>query len=350
MSLFSQAFYGNTILQWLLAFGVILIFFLLSKTTYWFSKNILSKLTKKTKSKFDDILVDMLDEPLAFGIVTFGIWFGLGMLKFPNALNLMIDKAYRVILVLTIAWFISRVVDSLIKEYIRPLVKKTEGNLDDQLLPIIRKGFRLAIWIVAILIALNNAGYDVGAVLAGLGIGGLAFALAAQDTVANLFGSFTIFVDKPFMVNDRIVTNGFDGIVEEVGIRSTRIRTLEGRVVTISNAKIANSPILNISSEPSRKVSNTLGLTYDMDEAKIQKALEILNQIVDECEDVEDKRIVGFDSFGDFALNITFIYYIKKNSSIADTKTKINLEVLKRFANEGIEMAFPTQTIYTKEG
>jgi len=243
MSLFSQAFYGNTILQWLLAFGVILIFFLLSKTTYWFSKNILSKLTKKTKSKFDDILVDMLDEPLAFGIVTFGIWFGLGMLKFPNALNLMIDKAYRVILVLTIAWFISRVVDSLIKEYIRPLVKKTEGNLDDQLLPIIRKGFRLAIWIVAILIALNNAGYDVGAVLAGLGIGGLAFALAAQDTVANLFGSFTIFVDKPFMVNDRIVTNGFDGIVEEVGIRSTRIRTLEGRVVTISNAKIANSPI-----------------------------------------------------------------------------------------------------------
>ena len=135
--------------------------------------------------------------------------------------------------------------------------------MDDQLLPVVRKGLRATIWILGILVALNNAGYNVGALLAGLGIGGLALAMAAKDTVANIFGGVTIFTDKPFKINERIKLGGFDGTITEIGIRSTRLKTLEGRVVTIPNAKFTGGMVENVSMEPSRKVVLNLGLVYD---------------------------------------------------------------------------------------
>jgi MscS family membrane protein len=185
--------------------------------------------------------------------------------------------------------------------------------------------------------------------IAGLGIGGLALALAAQDSVKNIFAGIMIFLDKPFRLNDRIQINGHDGSVEEVGLRSTRIRTLEGRIVTIPNCTFTDNSVINVTSQPALKVKLNLGLTYDTDEKDMQKAINLLEEIVKDEPQIKDDFVAGFNGFGDFSLNILFIYYVKPEGHWLDTQTLVNKEILRRFNKEGLEFAFPTQTIYKKE-
>ncbi len=349
LDFFSKTFYGNPIGMWGLVLLIILASIVLAKVILWFTKNIFKKLTKKTKSKIDDIIIDMLEEPLAFAIIIFGVWMALKLLdlsKFGD-LEKLISQAYFILIIFDLAWLLNRLFAAIIKEYLTPLVQKSETDLDDQLLPIIAKGIKVTVWVLAIIIGLNNAGYNVGALLAGMGIGGLALAMAAKDTVSNIFGGFTIFTDKPFTIKDRVKVDGIDGIVEEIGIRSTRIRTLAGRLVTVPNSKFTDNKIENVSSEPNRKVALNLGLTYDTSTDKIQKAIDILIAINKNTEATEDKTVAGFNAFDPSALNIIYIYYIKKGESNMLVQTTMNLEILKQFNENNLEFAFPTQTIFT---
>lgn len=340
-------FYWNTVGEWLLALGIILASILLGRVLFWVLSNVVKKLAEKTKTNLDDILIDMVEEPLSFAVAILGIWYGLDSLNLPDAGHIWINRIYYLLIIFNIAWLINRVLDALIEEYLVPIIEKSESDLDDQLLPILRKGIHAAVWIMAVIVGLNNAGYDVGALIAGLGIGGLAFALAAQDTVANFFGGVTIFVDKPFTVNDWIIISGHEGIVEEVGIRSTRIRTFPGRLITIPNKVFAESAIENVSVEPSRRVILMLGLTYDTSHERIQEALDILKAVHEEKRDhLEEKVLTLFDSFGDFSLNVKFVYYIKKGEDVFAVNSAINMEILKRFNAAKLEFAFPTQTIH----
>ncbi len=343
----TKTYYGNTIGTYMLSFLLIIASVVLARVAYWAIGHIVKRFTRQTKNRLDDILVDMLEEPVVFAIVIIGIWFSLKLLHTSETAQTVISTAYYILIVFDVAWFLSRVLDALIQRYVVPLVQQSESKLDDQLLPIIHKGLKIALWVMALLIALNNAGYNVGAVLASLGIGGIAFAMAAKDTIANLFGSFTIFVDKPFTVGDRVLLNGYDGFVREIGVRSTRLETLNGRMVTLPNSQVANECIENISSEPSRKITMDLGLTYDTSHEDMQKAMDILQQIIAENERTEEKVVTAFTAFNDFALNIRFIYYIKKGQSVFGVQTEVNLEILRRFNEAGLEFAFPTQTIYT---
>jgi MscS family membrane protein len=347
---FTRPFYGNTVGDWFIAVGIILISIILAKAVYWVFGNILKRLSSRSETRLDDIIIDKVEEPVAFGVIIAGIWFGLSFLYLGEGMDAFVHKVYYVLIIFNIAWMVIRLFDAIMEEYLAPVIAESDSTLDDQLLPVFRKGVKFALWLIAFILALNNAGYDVGALLAGLGIGGLAFALAAQDLVKNLFGGLTIFLDKPFMVGDRIDVAGFDGIVEEIGIRSLRIRTLDGRVVVIPNSDVANDAIQNITSEPNRKVVLNLGLTYDTDDAGMTRAVEILKDIVANNDQVEDKEITGFNGFGDFSLNILFIYYIKKEADIIATQNEINLTILRRFSEAGLDFAFPTQTIITQKG
>jgi MscS family membrane protein len=347
---FTRPFYGNTVGDWFIAVGIILISIILAKAVYWVFGNILKRLSSRSETRLDDIIIYKVEEPVAFGVIIAGIWFGLSFLYLGEGMDAFVHKVYYVLIIFNIAWMVIRLFDAIMEEYLAPVIAESDSTLDDQLLPVFRKGVKFALWLIAFILALNNAGYDVGALLAGLGIGGLAFALAAQDLVKNLFGGLTIFLDKPFMVGDRIDVAGFDGIVEEIGIRSLRIRTLDGRVVVIPNSDVANDAIQNITSEPNRKVVLNLGLTYDTDDAGMTRAVEILKDIVANNDQVEDKEITGFNGFGDFSLNILFIYYIKKEADIIATQTEINLTILRRFSEAGLDFAFPTQTIITQKG
>jgi len=346
--LFSKAYYNNTIFEWVIALLLIIATIVFAKMLYLVAGSFLKKLTKKTKNEFDDLLVDMLEEPMVFALIILGVWYALQTLNLTTMAESIISRAYYILIIFDAAWLLSRLMDAVVKKYIRPFVSQTDSKLDDQLLPLLRKGIKVSIWIVAILVALNNAGYNVGALLASLGIGGLAFALAAKDTIANLFGSFTIFIDKPFEVGDRIIVQGYDGIVSEVDIRSTRLRTLNGPLITLANSEVADSAIENVTSEPSRKMTLDLGLTYDTDEVQMERAMQILQEIAAQNSSPEKNAVTAFTAFNDFALNIRFIYYIKKGESVFGNQTKINLEILKRFNAEKLEFAFPTQTIYAE--
>jgi len=346
---FSTKFYYNTIGEWAIALLILLGSFVLAKMIYWIFGNIIKKATAKTKTKIDDVIVDTLHGPVILGLTIFGLWYGIRQLAFPESIDAWITNVYHVMVAVTVTWLIARLVDAIIKEYLIPLTEKTESTMDDQIIPVVRKGLRAAIWILGIIVALNNAGYNVGALLAGLGIGGLALAMAAKDTVSNIFGGITIFTDKPFKVNDRVKIGGFDGIITEVGIRSTRLKTFEGRIVTIPNSKFTDGMIENVSVEPWRKVTLNLGLVYDTPADKMEKAMELLKEIAASNVALEENTVIGFNKFGDFALGILFIYYIKSGEEIIGTQTAINLEIMRKFEEHGLEMAFPTQTVYTRK-
>jgi MscS family membrane protein len=347
----SKEFYYNTITSWAIALGIILGAVILGKILYWLSGKIIRRITAKTKSKLDDILVDKLEEPIIWVLILVVAEYALKLnLTFPEEIYAVINNGFHFAITIVITWMIARTLNALINEYAVPLTKKSESDFDDQLLPILQKGLRIVIWVLGVIIALNNAGYNVTTLLAGLGIGGLAFALAAQDTIKNIFGGAMIFLDKPFKLNDRIKIKGFDGFVHEIGIRSTRLRTLEGRIVTMPNAAFSDEAVENVSLEPSRKIILDLGLTYDTKPEQMEDAINILKDIAKNLRDkIEENVLISFDTYGNFALGIKFIYYISKQSDIFETQTAINLEILKRFNAKGLEFAFPTQTIYKKE-
>ena len=345
----AKEFYHNTISDWGITLLIILGSVILGKIIYWVFGNVIKKLTSKTKTKIDDIIVDMIEEPVVLALTILGLWYGLHRLEFSDGWYEWMGKVYQILIAVNITWLVARLVDAIIEEYIIPLTEKTESDFDNQIIPVVQKGLKTTIWALGIIVALNNAGYDVTALIAGLGIGGLALAMAAKDSVSNIFGGIMIFTDKPFQVGDRIKIGGFDGTITEVGIRTSRMRTLEGRLVTIPNSQFTGNMVENVTVEPTRKVVLNLGLTYDMTAEKMEKAIAVLKEIAAKKNDIEENVLVSFNAFGDFSLGILFIYYIKKESDILDTQTAMNLEILKRFAEHDLEMAFPTQTIYHKK-
>ncbi len=344
-----KEFYYNTVAEWALAIGILVASFIIAKIIYWIFGNVIKRMAAKTKSRIDDIIVDTFQQPVVFGLTIFGLWYGIRQLMFPDKIHHWINNVYHVLIVITITWLIARLVDAILKEYLVPLAEKTESDMDDQLIPVVRKGLRAGIWILGIIVALNNAGYDVAALIAGLGIGGLALALAAKETISNIFGGITVFTDKPFKINDRIKIDGFDGTITEIGIRVTRLKTLEGRIVTIPNSKFTAGMVENVSLEPSRKVVLNIGLIYDTPTIKMEKAMELLKEIAASSTNLEEGALVSFNNFGDSSLGILFIYYIKKEADILVTQSEINLAIMKQFEAHGLEMAYPTQTVYTKK-
>ena len=349
MEVIHQEFYGNSILNWAIAVGILILSFVVVKMLYWIFSNVIRRLTSKTKTNLDDVLIDKLEKPLTYLVLILGYWISIHYLVFKEEVELVLENAAYFLLVIDVTAILSRIVDALITEIIMPISEKSDSSFDNQLIPVIQKGVRSIIWILGIIIGLDNIGFDITAMIAGLGIGGLALALAAQDSVKNIFAGIMIFLDKPFRIKDRIQVDGFDGIVEEVGLRSTRLRTLEGRIVTIPNSRFTDNSVTNVTSQPTLKVKLNLGLIYDTDEVQMQKAIDILEDIVKNQEAITDDYAAGFNGFGDFSLNILFIYYVKPDSHWLDTQTLVNKEILRRFNKEGLEFAFPTQTILKKD-
>jgi MscS family membrane protein len=350
MEFLDYRFLGNSIEVWAVALAIIIGTFVATKIVYWVLSNILRKLTAKTKTNLDDVLIDKLEKPIRYSILIIGYWIAIHYIYIENegVMNFL-EAVASIAAVLTLTSITSRVFDALVTEVVQPMVEKTEGGADNYILPIISKAVKGIIWTFGIIIGLDNIGFDITAMIAGLGIGGLALALAAQDSVKNIFAGIMIFLDKPFKIKDRIQIEGFDGVVEEVGLRSTRIRTLDGRIVTIPNSTFTDNSVVNVTSQPALKIVLNLGLTYDTDEVGMQKGVDILRQIVADNSDIlEEDCSAGFKDFGDFSLGILFIYYVKPEAHWLDSQNTISKEVLARFTAAGLDFAFPTQTLLNK--
>lgn len=344
----TKTYYGNTVLQWLTTFGIIVCALVVGRIIYWLIGKTVKRMAAKTRTHLDDILVDMLEEPVVVAVVLAGIWYGLVMLTMSRRAKEIVNDVVYALLILNAAWLITRVFDALIKEYLLPFAQKTESDLDDHLVPIVTKGVKVSIWLIASIMALDTAGVNVFSMLAGLGIGGLAFALAAQHSVGNFFGSLAIFVDKPFRVGDRVQVRGHDGVVTAVGLRSTRIRTrYEGRIVTIPNLAVAESDVVNVDTENGRQVFAVYRLTPDMDDEQIVRAMTLLKEIAESDPDTQEKVVTGFFAITEYSRDIMLLYWIKPEASNLQARTRINLDIVRLFRQNSIELV-KAQPVHTK--
>ena len=307
------------------------------------------------------LLLKALVNPIYVAVFAAGILFAKVPLHFSDETGIRIaisigwTKIARVILAIAAAYGLYRLVD-VIEYYLNRLVGKTETTLDDMLVPIVRKALRLTIAIIAVLLISENIlGTNVKSLLLSAGVGGIAVALAAKDTIANFFGSITIFADRPFQMGELVKIGEHLGPVEEVGFRSTRIRTLQGHLVTIPNSVITTSSVENIGRRPFIRRTSNVTITYDSGHTKAKRAVEIIKEVLAGVQEVntdaEKPPRVYFSDFNDWSLNIYMSYWVKPADFwlYQQVNEQVNFEIMKRFKAEQIEFAFPSQTLYVKK-
>ena len=333
---------------YLLAIALVLIAPVAKAVINFIFKRILLAVAKKTRQGLDDEMLGAAAGPVAWSGFFTLLYFALRSLDLSDKMAHGVYTAFIMVLGLAGTWLLFRWTDAVCA-VLQARSQDTPSRLDDQLLPIVQKSLKIFIALVAVVVILQNLGYNISGLVAGLGIGGLAFALAAQETLSNLFGSLMIFLDRPFEVGDYIEVSSIAGTVEDVGFRSTRVRTLEKSLVSIPNSSIAKSPIDNYSRRDLRRVKMTVGLTYDTTPEGIQRAIEIIRSVLDSHERVDnDGTFVSFNSFGDSALGVWIQYLIKTTDwgEYLSTIEDVNMGILTEFNSEGLQFAFPTQTIH----
>lgn len=252
------------------------------------------------------------------------------------------------IAVVSVAWLAYRLVDVL-SEWLEAKASATESKLDDQLVPLLRRSLKLFIAVIGTIFVLQNLNVDVGSLLAGLGLGGLAFALAAKDTLANFFGSLVVFIDKPFQIGDWVKIDSVEGTVEEVRFRTTRIRTFYDSVVTIPNAKLTDTAIDNYGARKYRRYVANLGVTYDTPPERIAAFCEGIRGIIQRIDGMRrDYDIVEFNAYGDSGLGVMVYCFMDAPSWAQELaiRTNLNLEILRLAKDLGVSFAFPTRTLH----
>ena len=272
------------------------------------------------------------------------------LLIVPERFRPWLDTGLNVLSVIALTWVFYCLV-GVIDAWLGAVTSQTKSRLNDMLIPLVRKTLRVTVIVLGVaqvIQALSDR--PLTSIVASLGIGGLAVALAAQETVKNFFGSLVLLSDKPFELGDRIIVDQVDGIVETLGFRSTRIRTLDGHLVTFPNGELANKVITNISRRPYiRRVLN-LTITYDTPPANVERAVKIIKEILDNHEGMDPERPprVVFNDFNPASLNILVIYWYRPADywAFQAFNERINLEILRRFNEAGIDFAFPTQTLF----
>jgi MscS family membrane protein len=291
---------------------------------------------------------------LSRGVVTlfiaYGISIGLHILELRANLAELTNTLSAILICIGIGYFIYQLVD-IPDKWLSKITEKTESKMDEMLVPIIRKSLKITIVILVLIqIAQILSDKPITSIIAGLGIGGLAIALAAQDSIKNFFGSIVLFTDKPFEIGDRVIVDGHDGPVEEVGLRSSKIRTLDGHLITVPNGELANKTIQNIGKRPYIRRLANITITYDTSPAKVDRAIEILKELLDNHEGMHEDfpPRVFFSDFNSDSLNIMVIYWYHPANywDYMAFSENFNKMVLQRFNEEGIDFAFPSQTVY----
>jgi len=283
------------------------------------------------------------------GLPVLAVWASIHLFRIPESVKATIDRFFLAILTLLIIYLLAKAIDAMVA-ILKVRAAKTPSPLDDQLVPLGGKVIKGFIWAIGLLLFLQNVlDYNISSLIAGLGVGGLAIAFAAQDTIANIFGAVMIFVDRPFKVGDAVSMEGYEGAIETIGLRSTRVRTWDGTLVVIPNRTVAAANITNLAARPTRRTNFTIGLVYDTPTEKLERALSILRKILSEHPATAQSRAY-FNRFGDFSLNILVQHWCKEMDYEVYLRAleEMNLAIKRQFEEEGIEFAFPTQTIEMK--
>jgi small-conductance mechanosensitive channel len=339
-----SVYFGNTIHDYALALTIIITGIVLLRL---FRRRLLNRIkawTGKTETTIDDYIVSGMEK---FGLPILNlviIYWGIKYLtlseKATNILNTVIT--------VVITYFVIRIILSVIRKALETYVLKQEnGETKLKQITGIMVVINIAVWVVGLVFLFDNLGYNVTAIITGLGIGGIAIALAAQNILGDLFNYFVIFFDRPFEVGDFIVVDDKRGSVEYIGIKTTRIKSISGEQIVISNSNLTNARLHNFRRMEQRRVIFNLGVVYGTSLENLKEIPGIITRII-ESEPLTTPDRVHFASYGNFSLNYEIVFFVKTAdyNQYMDIMQNINFRIYEEFAQRGIEFAYPTQTLY----
>ncbi|MBR9676483.1 mechanosensitive ion channel family protein [Candidatus Woesearchaeota archaeon] len=345
----ATSYLGNTMYDYVL---FLLIFAGITLALKMFELSIFSiikKLAKKSKTKLDDMLIDIFESlrwPFFFFIA---LYFAIKTISVHELINKGVDA----IIVITLGYYTIKSLNTIITFFSRKEIKKRQKEdkkTDISFLKVMTTIVKGVVWVIGAMFILQNLGIEITPLIASVGIGGIAIAFALQNILSDLFSSFSIYFDKPFGIGDFIVIGSDMGNVEHIGIKTTRIKTLQGQELIVSNTELTSTRVNNYKRMEKRRIVVPLGVVYQTSSKKLERIPKMINDVFKTVKGVTLDR-VHFKSYGDFSLNFEIVYYVNTGDYLKymDANQEINLKIFKAFEKEKIGFAYPTQTVFLEK-
>lgn len=350
MDIFNAHYLGNSFDIWLSALGVTVAVLLLFVVAKRILVNRFVQFAEKTKTQVDDLFADLFQRVRYFFLIAVSLYAGSIVLTLPPTVNRIFQGAILILVLFQTAIWGNAVISFWLSRTMKKRIEEDAASATT----LAALGFisRLVLWAVILLVALANLGVDITALVAGLGLGGIAVALALQNILGDLFASLSIVLDKPFVIGDFIIVGDYLGSVEYIGLKTTRIRSLSGEQVVFSNSDLLKSRIRNYKRMFERRVVFGFGVTYQTPYEKVAAIPSMVKKIIERQPYTRFDR-AHFKEYGDSSLNYEAVYYVKSPdfNTYMDTQQTINLELFKQLAEQRIDFAYPTRTVVlTHEG
>ncbi|MBB2146307.1 mechanosensitive ion channel [Pedobacter sp. LMG 31464] len=367
---FEQVFWGNTIQAYCMFGGILLLGLLFKRIVSRFLSQLLFKLFKKFADEVKiDTFIALLLKPFEFFITLTSLYLAINQLKYPLEVEVfhyhklidkvkvvqaftlgeLLDKIFLFLIILSFFWIILRIIDFVAHVFMYKAIK-SDNKADDQLVPFLKELFKFVIYFIGFFVLLGYV-FEVNALslITGLGIGGIAIALAAKETLENLIASFTIFIDKPFTVGDLVKVDGVEGTIEKVGFRSTVLRSTDKTTLIIPNRAMIDGVLENMTRRNFRRVKFNIGIIYETEADMIKKIIEEINQFLAQNPDTTD-GVATFDSFADSALNLQVLYLVENPefNTYLKIKEEVNFKIIELVHKYNSDFAYPTQRTVSK--
>jgi small-conductance mechanosensitive channel len=337
--------YHNTVKEWLLAIAITVIVFFLTSIIKHILRKKLNSFAASTVSLWDDLIAELAGRFHGIFFLILSVYVGSLKITLPETAQKILTITFVIISLIQVAILASYTIEFWIEQYRK---QKIDTNAE-AVTTLTSVGFilRLMIWAIFLLIALQNIGVNISTFIAGLGIGGIAVALAAQNILGDLFASFVIVLDKPFVIGDFIIVNEYMGAVERIGLKTTKIRSLSGEQLVFSNTDLLKSRIRNFKRMYERRVVFTIGVLYQTPYELVSEIPKMIRNIIESKAQVRFDR-AHFKEYGDYALKFEVVYWVQgpDYNVYMDIQQAINLDIYKQFQDAGIEFAYPTQTLF----
>jgi small-conductance mechanosensitive channel len=343
-----QSLFGSTLLQWGLAAATLLIIFVVLSLVRRIAGRRLRVFSGKTETKWDDLLAKVINGTGGLTLLVVASFLASLFLQPPEPVRAAIKSIFVIVLLVQGGIWLGIVTRSLLEDYRHRLM--TTDPAAATTVNAMGLLARIVIWSVVVLLALDNLGIDVTALVAGLGIGGVAVALAVQNVLGDLFASLSIILDKPFVIGDFLVIDDFLGSVEHVGLKTTRVRSLSGEQLIFSNSDLLNSRIRNYGRMFERRVVFNIGVTYDTPREKLERIPGMIRRAIEAQEKTRFDRS-HFNKYGDYALQFETVFYVltADYNRYMDIQQAVNFSIHQAFEEQQIEFAYPSQTLFVRQ-
>ncbi len=350
IEILNYSFWNNSVKNYLIALGIFILSIVVLKFFKYVVVKKLKSLMDQSRTKFDNLIINIVDT-IGWPLYLFlALYFSCQFINLPGILEKGVYYLFLIFLVYYLVKGLQSIVDYLLEKLIKQEEERENKAFDPSVIRLLSKIIKVVLWLVALIIILQNLGYNISTLVAGLGIGGIAIAFAIQNILADIFSSFSIYLDRPFQLGDFIIVGDDMGVVKKIGIKSTRLQTLQGEELVISNKELTETRVHNYKKMEKRRIVFTFGVLYETPTEKLKKIPLIVKNILDKIDLAEIDR-VHFKSFADSSLNFEVVYYLNSSdyNQYMDIQQEINFALKEEFEKEGIGFAYPTQTVFVNE-